>query len=74
MAQTRVDLTTALADAMASTEAVTLAAEYTTPPTDAEIRAAADVAAHLLRTVADNYDQATDLLRGSAALAVAVPI
>ena len=35
--------------------------------------AAADVATHVLRTIADNYAEATDLLRASRDLANAVP-
>ncbi|MGX6605361.1 hypothetical protein ACWKSP_24990 [Micromonosporaceae bacterium Da 78-11] len=46
----------------------------TMPPPAAEVLAAAEVAAHVLRSVADNYDHATDLLHGSAQLATATPM
>ncbi len=45
----------------------------TTMPTRTEVSAAAGVAAHLLRTIADDYADAADLLRASRDLATAVP-
>lgn len=75
MTQTRADLAGTLADVLGSGQAVTLTGGgATVPPADSEVRAAADVAAHILRTVADNYDYATDLLHGSAELADPTPM
>jgi hypothetical protein len=51
--------------------AVTLSVD-TYPPLDAESTAAADVAAHVLRTIADGYAEAADLLHGSRDLATAL--
>jgi hypothetical protein len=75
MEQTRADLAVTLAGVLDSGEAVTLAAAGTAiPPPEAEVLAAAEVAAHILRTVADNYEHATDLLHGSAELATPTPM
>lgn len=78
MRQARADVAVALADALASAEALLLcdvAAVPTThrgePPGTAEILAAAEIAARLLRVVADAYDVAEDLLDGSSDLATA---
>lgn len=70
MTRTRSDLAGTLADALDSGQAVALTGGgVTVPPPHPEMLAAADVAAHILRAIADNYDYAGDLLRGSAQLA-----
>ena len=75
MTQTRAELAGALAGVLDSGQAVTLSGGgAAVPPADAEVLAAADVAVHILRTVADNYDYATDLLHGSAELAEPTPM
>lgn len=66
MRRTRGDLAMALAEVLGSAEAVTLSAGELPP--DEEASAAAEVAALLLRTVADNYDRGEQLLDESAAL------
>lgn len=70
MTRTRRNLATALAEILTSAEAVTLAAPATYPPSVAEARAAADLAAHVLKGVAIDYAEAEDLLDGSRELAV----
>ena len=70
MTRTRNNLAAALAEVLTSAEAVTLAAPPTYPPSVAEARAAADLAAHILRRVAVDYAEAEDLLHGSQELAV----
>jgi len=72
MVATRDGLAVALAEVLASGEAVSLGAD-TYPPLPAESAAAADVAAHVLRTIADDYAEAADLLYGSHDLAEALP-
>ena len=74
MATTRDDLAAALTTVLASGEALALTAAPAFPPTGTEIEAAADVAAHLLRTIADRYADAADLLHSSTELAAAVPM
>lgn len=75
MAQTRADLAGALAEVLASGEALALTrAETPAPASGIETSAAAEVAAHILRTIADDYAEATDLLHGSRGLATAVPM
>jgi hypothetical protein len=74
MTKTRLDLAEALAVALVSGEALTLAGSAGSPPTTAETDAAATVATHLLRTIAENYADADDLLQGSTDLAVAMPM
>lgn len=75
MEQTRSAVADALARVLASGEAVTLSAGAgLTPPPAEEVLAAAEVAAHLLQVVADNYAYASDLIHGSAALTTAVPM
>ena len=75
MEQTRGELATALAGVLSSSEAITLVASGgLRPPPPADVLAAADIAVHLLRTVADNYDDAMDLIQGSSALTSAVPM
>jgi hypothetical protein len=69
MERTRADLADALAEALTSSEALTLSTGgAATPPPLAEIRAAAGIAAHLLQVIADSYERAADLLHGSAPL------
>jgi hypothetical protein len=66
MRRTRADLAAALADAMLSTEAVLLTTGDHPPSTLAD--AAAVIGARVLRTVADSYDEAENLLATSADL------
>jgi hypothetical protein len=73
MTQTRAALAAALAGALTSGEALTLN-RAETPPAPNETMAAADVATHVLRTIADNYAEAADLLHGSRDLTIAVPM
>jgi hypothetical protein len=73
MTKTRLDLAAALAGVLSSGEALTLAAGLGSPPTEAETDAAAAVATHVLRTIADSYADAEDLLQGSTDLAEPVP-
>jgi uncharacterized protein YukE len=74
MQQTRDDLARALADALGSSEAAALATAAGMPPGEADILGAADIAASVLRAVADSYDYASELVHGSADLAVALPM
>jgi hypothetical protein len=75
MEQTRATVAAALATVLTSAEALTLrSGPVTVPSAGPEALAAADIAAHLLRTVADNYDQATDLIHGSTPLTTAALI
>ena len=74
MTKARADLAEALAAILASGEALTLAAGAGSPPTTAETDAAAAVATHVLRTIADDYADADDLLQGSADLAEPIPM
>lgn len=69
MRATRAGVAYALADVLVSAEAVPLAGSPGAgPPTAVEALAAADVGARLLRAVADGYDEAEELLTGSAGL------
>ncbi|GAA2618640.1 hypothetical protein [Paractinoplanes durhamensis] len=74
MAKTRADLAEALTAVLASGEALTLTAGAGSPPSQAETDAAAAVATRVLRTIADNYADADDLLHGSTDLAGPVPM
>ena len=75
MTSTRTHLAAALAELLTSAEALTLAGPGDVrPPSMTEIRAAADVATHVLRTIADDYLAAEDLLRDSGSLATPVPL
>ncbi|WP_433299950.1 hypothetical protein ACQP2F_01685 [Actinoplanes sp. CA-030573] len=67
MAQARAAVATALAEVLASSEALSLTTSSDPP-------AAAEVATHVLRVVADAYAEADDLLEGSANLEVAIPM
>lgn len=58
-----------LAEVLTSAEAVTLAGSGTDVPAAREQQAAAEVAARVLRAVADGYEPGADLLHRSAALA-----
>jgi hypothetical protein len=71
MAQTRAELAAALSRILGSEEAVTLSGDGLET---IRIRAAADVGEWILRSVADNYELAADLLHGSTDLAVPVPV
>ena len=72
MVATRADLASALVAVLASGEAVALSAGIATPPGAGEVDAAAEVAALVLRTIADDYAEAADLLQGSTDLAASV--
>jgi hypothetical protein len=74
MQQTRDDLARALAEALGSSEAAALTVSGGMPPDEADVLGAADIAASLLRVVADNYEYAGELIRGSADLTVALPM
>jgi uncharacterized protein YukE len=75
MTRTRSSLATALTEAMSTDETLTLMTmRPAAQPTTAEVFAAADLATYLLRTIADNYDEATDLLYGSAQLTMPLPM
>lgn len=74
MTQTRDELARALAAALGSSEAAALTVAGGMPPGEADIVGAADIAASLLRVVADRYAYAEELLHGSADLTVAVPM
>ena len=67
MAQARSELAAILAEILSSTEALDLSTDSIVDYSAA--LSAADIAVRLLRTVADSYDLATDLLNGSAELA-----
>lgn len=72
MTRTRRELAMTLAEILGSTEAITLSAAGELPPEE-EAAAAANVAASLLRTVADNYDRGEVLLDESVPLQTALP-
>ncbi|GAA0524157.1 hypothetical protein GCM10010172_00700 [Paractinoplanes ferrugineus] len=74
MTKSRSDLAGTLAEMLSSGEALTLAAGLGSPPTVAETGAAATVAAQVLRTIADNYADADELLQGSIDLGTPVPM
>jgi hypothetical protein len=74
MSQSRSAIAATLAGVLNSTAAVSLSGDAAIDPAAAgEVLAAADVAERILRTVADSYDLAIDLLDGSAGLAATVP-
>lgn len=74
MVQTRGDLARVLADVLASGEAAALATgSRVMPPAQADIVGAAEIAASILRVIADSYEDAADLIRGSAELTSALP-
>ncbi len=74
MTKARADLAATLAVILTSHEAVTLTSVPPNLPETPQVLAAADVAARVLRDIANSYDAGADLLRGSAALATPVPI
>ncbi len=74
MARTRAGLAATLAVILGSREALTLSEPPPVPPETAHVLAAADVAARVLRAIANSYDEGADLLHGSAALATPMPI
>ncbi|UQU64603.1 hypothetical protein COUCH_37620 [Couchioplanes caeruleus] len=69
MRQTREAVAAVLGDILGSLEAVVLAGDKVDISAPREVSAAATVAERVLRTVADAYDRAADLLSTSAALA-----
>jgi hypothetical protein len=74
MWRSRSALATSLAAVLGSAQAVLLSADETAVPIpEPEIVAAADIAEHVLRTVADVYDEAAELLDGAADLADVAP-
>lgn len=74
MAKTRADLAAALAVVLGSREALTLSSARPEPPEITHVLAAADVAALVLRGIAESYADGADLLHGSGALATPIPI
>jgi hypothetical protein len=76
MTKTRARLAAALADALTSGEALILmsSSAATSPPPMPDVIAAADVAAHVLKSIADSYTDAADLLQSSTTLTTALPI
>jgi hypothetical protein len=75
MAQTRDDVARVLADAIGSREAAALlTGGGVMPPPPGDVMGAAEIAASVLRVVADNYDYATDLIRGSGDLTSVAPM
>jgi hypothetical protein len=74
MTRTRADLAGALAETITSREALTLAGPVTAPPTPTQALAAAEVAAHVLHSVAESYADAADLLHGSMSLTEEIPM
>jgi len=74
MQQTRDELARALGAALRSSEAAALTIAAGMPPAETDIRGAADIAASLLRVVADNYDYADELIHGSSDLTEALPM
>lgn len=73
MRSARDSLAETLVEVLTSTEAVTLAGTKVDPAALREQQAAADVAAQVLRAVADGYVAGADLLYTSARLAEPVP-
>lgn len=73
MEQTRAAVAAALARVLTSSEAFVLTGGETAFSAASAV-AAADIGAHLLRTVADHYELATDLIHGSRALTEATPM
>jgi uncharacterized protein YukE len=72
--EARAETAAMLAEVLISTEAVELAcAPVAEQASASEMRAAAAIAVRVLRTVADSYDQAAELLTGSASLADVQP-
>ncbi|AEV81396.1 hypothetical protein ACWT_0384 [Actinoplanes sp. SE50] len=67
MTHTRAALAYALADSLNSAEALTVTVSSGFPQ-PAETRAAAAIATHVLRTIADSYDRAENLLDDSSSL------
>ncbi|GID30138.1 hypothetical protein [Paractinoplanes brasiliensis] len=74
MTRTRDNLAAALTEVLTSAEAFTLTASASFPPTSAETEAAANLSSHVLRTIADDYAEAEDLLEGSRHLADPIPL
>ncbi|WP_250029167.1 hypothetical protein [Paractinoplanes maris] len=74
MIRTRDNLASVLAEVLTSAEAVTLTVPASHPPSIAEARAAADLAAHVLHAVATDYAEAEDLLHASQDLTVPVAL
>ena len=70
MGQTRGDLARTLAHVLGSAEALSLSSDAAIDPAaTVEVIAAAEVGRRILRTIADSYELAADLLHGSADLA-----
>ena len=75
MAQTRSDLAVTLAEVLGSAEALSIVADAALDLAGhREVLAAADAGERILRTVANSYDLAADLLDGSTDLAIAVAV
>lgn len=75
MRRTRGALAATLAEVLSSAEGLSLSTDTAVDPAAIrEARAAAEVATRILRTVADSYDDARELLHGSARLATPEPL
>ncbi len=75
MSRARADVAGTLAHVLGSGAAFALTEGGTTvPPPEAEVHAAALIATHVLRTIADSYEYGHELLHGSAALATPNPM
>jgi uncharacterized protein YukE len=73
MTRARNALAVTLAEVLTSAEALTLRAT-TGPPGSPETEAAATVAVHVLRTIADNYEEAAELVHNSSHLTTPIPV
>jgi methyl-accepting chemotaxis protein len=74
IAEARTEVAATLAEVLSSAEALSLSADEPADPAAAgQALAAAVVAERVLRTIADSYDHAADLLDSSVALATALP-
>ena len=73
--QSRGEIAVALADVLGSTDALVLTADSAVDPTAAaEAQAAADAGERILRTAAEIYELAAELLHGSAELATPLTV
>jgi hypothetical protein len=74
IAESRAEVAATLAEVLSSAEALALSADEPADPAAArQALAAAAVAERVLRTIADSYDHAADLLDSSVGLATALP-
>jgi hypothetical protein len=74
MTGTRQALAVVLAEVLSSAEGLSLSVHADDdPPPARDVAAAAEVAARILAAVAESYDEALDIVHGTADLAVALP-